>query len=383
MPSKAVKMMQLASLAQDIKERFQSSKYWEYEKFLGNGAYGLTLLLREMDRFVVRQKRIAIKLARSGAAERAQLKNELKILKRLRGAKHIVKMVASCDDLRSVSTYASRIKEQTNPLGSIVGVFGKLTRLPPSAAFVPLEGIMEGPAVALEYLDKGDLVSVKIRTDYDGEVMPNKVLWSLFLCLIRACIGMAYPLERPEGSRSILETIPADGPRASGVIHNDVAPRNIMIASGDGLEEHHIEHMFKLIDFGSARVYDPPRGPRENIYDCAKTMFGMLDFIPIGSYPVVWKDGVTRAGNILPPEDEPDNDPYPLIDLDLRDLIARCMYSDAAKRPSLQEALETGQRALAKDLDDFPEPDEETDESIRDFFQRYIFDVPESANFRG
>ncbi|KAI1753564.1 kinase-like protein [Xylaria castorea] len=379
MAGRQMRMQQLVSFANEIKTRFESSNYWEYEKFLGNGAFGVTILLREMGRLVVRRKRIAIKLARRNTTGTQQLINEIKFLKRLRGAKHIIKMVASCDDLRSFSTVEARRREEESPgaLRRVVDVFGKLVRLPPSAAFSPLEGVLEGPAVALEYLDKGDLVTLKIDIDNDQVHVPNRVLWSLFLCLIRACIGMAYPLERPENTRSVLETVPTDGTKPCGILHQDVAPRNIMIGSGDGLDEHHVGNLFKLIDFGCAREYDPPRGPPENLFDCARIMFQMLDYEPIASLAVVWKNGSTRAGNILPPEDDLDDDPFPMVDLDLRDLIARCLYADARKRPTLQEALDEAQKAVARDPDTFPEPDEETDDSILEFFQVYIHDAPD------
>ncbi|KAI8952273.1 kinase-like protein [Xylaria longipes] len=383
MAARRQRVAQLEIFAREIQERFETSKYWEYEKFLGNGSYGVTVLLRETNLFVVRQKRIALKLARRGAAAGIQqLRTELRYLKRLRGAKHIVRMVASCDNLNSFRTAEQQRNDATaSPIKRIVESFGKLLRLSPTTAFGPLEGLMQGPAIALEYLDKGDLVRLKENMDVAQEILPNRVLWSLFLCLIRACIGMAYPLGRPEGTPSVLETIPADGTRPGAICHNDIAARNVMIASGDGLDEHGINHLFKLIDFGSAQVYGPPRGPPENLFDCAKVMFYLMSTDQIPLFPTVFKGEITRAGSILPDEDNPNDDPYSQIDLDLRDLVARCMYADSSKRPTLQQALDEALAALNKDLEDFPDAYEETDDNIRGVFQDYIFDVPDN-NFR-
>ncbi|KAI0183386.1 kinase-like domain-containing protein [Xylaria flabelliformis] len=361
MATREARLQQVTDFSNEIKARFESSGHWEYERFLGNGSYGITVLLRERDQLAVNPKRIALKLARKGSPSgMAQLRNELKFLKTLRGAMHIVRMASSCDNLHSINKEADS-----------------------RSAFGPLQGLMKGPAVALEYLDKGDLVTLKIDIDGDQTRMPNKVLWSLFLCLIRACIGMAYPLERPEETQSVLETVPADGTRPRGIIHQDLATRNIVLGSGDGLDEHHVGYLFKLIDFGSTSEYDLPRGPRDNLYDCARLMLQMLDYEPIFSFPTVWREELTRVGSILPPEDNPNDDPFPHVDFDLRDLIARCLYVDAQKRPTLQEALEEAQRAVARDPDTFPDPEEETDERIRDFFQKFIHDVPDNMRVRG
>ncbi|KAI1746027.1 kinase-like protein [Xylaria scruposa] len=347
----------------EVKGRFESASYWEYERFLGNGTYGMTVLLREKDQLAAADpKRIALKLAKRGnRAGTLQLRNELKFLKILRGAMHIVNMVASCDDLNSVNggDVASR------------SVFG------------PLQALMQGPAVALEYLDQGDLVTLKIDIDNFQQRMPNRVLWSLFTCLIRACIGMAYPLEGPEGTPSVLETVRTDGTGLRGIVHQDLAARNIVLGSEDGIEEHGIGYLFKLIDFGNTREYDLPRGPRDNLYDCAKLIYQLMDYEPIQNYPAVWKDHLTRAGNIVPMEADYSDDPFPRVDFDLRDLVARCLYVDAAQRPTLQEALDAGLAAVVRDPETFPDPDDETDEAIRDFFQRFIHDVPDDMRMRG
>ncbi|KAI0490564.1 kinase-like protein [Xylaria cf. heliscus] len=373
MAARRLRIMQLEHFAREIQNRFESSHYWEYEKFLGNGSYGVTVLLRETNRLVVRQKRIALKLAQRRSQGVPQLRNELKWLKRLRGARHIVRMLASCDNLIDYVDDEAKKNQNSGLFTSVVQLFGKLVRLPPREAFGPLAGLMDGPAVALEYLDQGDLLSLKRHVDDDGVTIPNKILWSLFLCLTRACIGMAYPLARQETQGSILETIP-NGVLPSGIIHNDVATRNIMIASADdNLDEHNIGHMFKLIDFGSTREYEFPRGAPENLYDIAFAVASMMDPNTITQLPMVWKSEITRLGSIIPSELDPNDDPYPHVDLALRDLIARCSYIEPSKRPSLYDALNAAEKALERAPDTFPDPPEETDDSIREFFQEYIF----------
>lgn len=101
-------------------------------------------------------------------------------------------MVASCDNLRV-------LKEEKISLTRMFATFGKLVRIPPSTAFDALGALdtfMDVPAVALEYLDKGDLHSVRVENimDNNGISIPNRVLWSLFLCCKPATFIPPVPL---------------------------------------------------------------------------------------------------------------------------------------------------------------------------------------------
>ncbi|KAI0443891.1 kinase-like protein [Xylaria telfairii] len=373
----------LENFSTEVQNAFTThSKYWEYEKFLGNGAYGVTVLLREKAYLVARQKRIALKLSMRGRAAASLLKREIELLKQLRGAKHIVRMLASCENVRELRK--SQLRKQKISLTRVFARFGPLVRIPPITVFDALDTVLDVPAAALEYLDKGDLLSFKTFIEKNEISIPNRVLWSLFLCLIRACIGMAYPLERPEGTRDVLETIPNDDTTPSTLVHNDMAPRNVMITSGDGLDEHHVGNMFKLIDFGAATEYWPPRGSPDNLYDCSRLIVQFLGrpvpAIEPRENQDVWKGEYTRQGQILPSEEGALNDPYPRVDIDLRDLIARCAYANMNKRPTLQQALDAALAGVAKKAEEFPDPAQETDDQIRQFWQTVIFDAP--ANFR-
>ncbi|KAK7942513.1 uncharacterized protein PG986_011626 [Apiospora aurea] len=49
--------------------------------------------------------------------------------------------------------------------------------------------------IFMEYMELGTLEEVLFRfaDDNDDQTIPNVVLWSFWLCMVRACIGMAYP----------------------------------------------------------------------------------------------------------------------------------------------------------------------------------------------
>jgi hypothetical protein len=77
---------------------------------------------------------------------------------------------------------------------------------------------------------------------------------------------MAYPVGRPEGAPSVRETIPANT-QPLHIVHGDMALRNVMMGTAEAGAEHHMGHVFKLIDFGAAREHrETRRGPASNLY---------------------------------------------------------------------------------------------------------------------
>ncbi|KAI1733832.1 kinase-like domain-containing protein [Xylaria scruposa] len=341
---------QVSLLARQIQGYFETSSDWEYEKLLGNGSFGLAVLLRRKGGDGPHRHRMAVKVALNSAAE--ELRSEISWLKKLHGAKHIVQILASCDNLSQPDPEASSgFIDQT--------------------AFSSLAGI-QGPVLALEYIENGDMLSLFQRMFDDDVHLPNRMLWSLYLCLIRACIGMAYPIGRPIGSPPILETIPDDGTPPQGITHNDIASRNIMLGIGDGLDEHHLGHVFKLIDFGEADIMpNPNMGPQINLRAISVYIAFFINMADISQRQVVnYKGFGTQAGQLLP---QSWGDPYPWLDPDLAGLIAECMYVDLENRPTLQQALDRASDAvLNKTAASFSEPEEETDYAINQFVQTYV-----------
>ncbi|KAI3321889.1 kinase-like protein [Xylariaceae sp. AK1471] len=363
---------QLEAYAKYIQHHFETARYWEYEKKLGSGSYGMAVLLKQKGTFggLLARQRMAVKFALPLGVR--ELQEELKWLKRLGGARHIVRMLASCDDL--AKAVDNRKQRSSNFARRVLARFQRLGGVPPKTAFDSLAGL-QGPAVALEYLENGDLYSLTKKLENRKRDVPNRILWSVFLCLVRACIGMAYPIGRPEGTPSILETIPTDGTQPLNIVHRDIAARNIMVGPGEELKEHHIGHLFKLIDFGAAREdVEGGRGPPSNLFDIGEAMALLIGRGQITGGARVIDGHRTRAAPLMLRTNG--TDPYPFFDMELRELIARCMRSNVYQRPSLQEALNITQNAvLTKTPSSFPKPSRETDAAISGFLQEFIYDA--------
>ncbi|KAJ2981290.1 hypothetical protein NUW58_g6724 [Xylaria curta] len=325
-------------LAQQVEGSFEDSAYWEYEKSLGNGSYGLAVLLKQHARHG--GQRMAIKIALGTGV--GELRAEIGWLKKLHGAKHIVRMLGSSDGLAQSD---SNLENTDQLLGNV----------PVQTAFQSLERL--GPILALEYLENGNKLTRVVK-------------------VVRASIGMAFPVGSPLGTPPVLETIPTDGTPIQGIQHNDIAPRNVVIGMGDEIDEHYIGHIFKLIDFGGADCNNNPFiAPKENLYFIANFVAFFINMADLPEEPTTLHKGFeTHGGQLLP---QTWGVPFPWLDPDLAELIAECMYISRRRRPTLQEVLNRATNAVhIKTANSFPEPHEETDEAINQFVQTYILDPP-------
>ncbi|KAI0427339.1 kinase-like domain-containing protein [Xylaria sp. FL1042] len=147
--------------------------------------------------------------------------------------------------------------------------------------------------IMFEYCQCGDLEKLIRRISDRDAVIPNRVLWSFWLCLVRACLGMQYPPRKfhprrredpPEdidGQPSVsvdmlgkvvgadlFEEVPDPRKRwaAKRMVHFDIDPKNILITGVDALardEEHRLVPRLKLADFGLAAEVKPRK---RNVY---------------------------------------------------------------------------------------------------------------------
>ncbi|OTA88769.1 hypothetical protein M434DRAFT_374553 [Hypoxylon sp. CO27-5] len=138
--------------------------------------------------------------------------------------------------------------------------------------------------MVLEFMEHGDLAHLLFKIIESGEVVPNRILWNFWLCLIKACIAMEYPprkfharrrepvgdndnepISNNKGKRigdDLFEGIPPAKRRwaKKRIVHFDIDPRNIFIggfdpSSQDG--EHELIPRLKLADFGCSRNMKP------------------------------------------------------------------------------------------------------------------------------
>ncbi|RYP26497.1 hypothetical protein DL767_008001 [Monosporascus sp. MG133] len=90
--------------------------------------------------------------------------------------------------------------------------------------------------ILLEYMKNGDMANMLYRLNEQDEKVPNRVLWSFFLCLIRGCIGMAWyprrfhPQRGNSPDQDLIEQLPAEGSVQERcmkqMVHFDIDPKN-------------------------------------------------------------------------------------------------------------------------------------------------------------
>ncbi|KAI3321904.1 kinase-like domain-containing protein [Xylariaceae sp. AK1471] len=139
----------------------------------------------------------------------------------------------------------------------------------------------------LEFCEFGDLEHLLYRLNEEAAIVPNRILWAFWLCLVRACIAMEYPPRKfhprrreksPDSfnaapgvqiselgkvvGQDLYEDIPPPRRRWAGkqMVHFDIDPRNIFISGLDVNakdNEHKLIPRLKLADFGLAKEIKP------------------------------------------------------------------------------------------------------------------------------
>ncbi|KAI0131026.1 kinase-like domain-containing protein [Daldinia grandis] len=189
--------------------------------------------------------------------------------------------------------HMERIQEQEDMMDNMI-----YNRIGPD----PNDPMFRHDYLILEFVENGDLTHLIQRIEsskLDNKVkrVPNRVLWSFWLCLVRACTGLEYPprmfhpgrhdrhdqrtieevmrvvnLSDPEGAPEwktlggeLFEDVPAVAKRYARkqLVHFDIDAKNIFIGgldknAQDG--EHAIIPRLKLADFGRMRQIKRNKG---------------------------------------------------------------------------------------------------------------------------
>ncbi|KAI1305712.1 kinase-like domain-containing protein [Xylaria venustula] len=285
----------------------------------------------------------------------------------------------------------------------------------------------------LEFCPNGDLEKLLLKVRDRGEWIPNRVLWSFWLCLVRACLGMQYPPRKFHPRRK--ENPPADRSGIPGVsndalgkmVGQDLFEEVPVFISGVDVgtqdAEHRLIPRLKLADFGLAKEIKPKKRNSYYYYQRDRAKFGYYapeqfgqdwnyivqpDGEPIeedgpeiseqriaGNYgPAtnVWGIALlmwqlmTQMWAPVPPQLQartglhanlPYNfcpllltdDRYDVYDVELRETIARCMAYDPQDRPTLPQLLQAAKRGIEKRFD------RETDLLISDWVQEVLFNA--------
>ncbi|KAI0600485.1 hypothetical protein F4775DRAFT_67015 [Biscogniauxia sp. FL1348] len=184
----------------------------------------------------------------------------------------------------------------------------------------------------LEFAENGDLANFIYKINETRQRVPNRVLWSFWLCLVSACVAMEYPPRKfhpkrrdpdpvdsegfptmdfadlnseTRGKRigpDLYEDVPDPSRRWAGrrQVHFDIDPKNILIYGLDPNtkdNEHKLIPRLKLADFGLAQRMKPNKS---NAYYWEKRNTGKLSYLTPEQFGEDWE--YVPARTIIGPE---------------------------------------------------------------------------------
>ncbi|TGJ85878.1 hypothetical protein E0Z10_g2868 [Xylaria hypoxylon] len=272
-------LQQLKSYIVSQKER----KLFRYQRCLGWGGNGLAAAFDVLDQDGRKVRGVVVKTLFNDDKE--TLENEVDALKKHARCEHIVQL--EYVDGEGVIDKDKEVDQSSNKKRKPLPTGRKSPSPPPPMTII------------LELLENGDLASFIIKVRAHNEKIPNRVLWSFLLCLIRMCIGLAYPPDRIESYNSlpgpITETVPhylKDKP--ARIVHFDMDPNNIFVGGLTG-EEHQMTPILKLGDFGMAtEILDD----QHDMYYEHRRHWGKRGFFAPEQFCADW-DYITRDRNLI------------------------------------------------------------------------------------
>ncbi|KAI1382456.1 hypothetical protein F4677DRAFT_401952 [Hypoxylon crocopeplum] len=264
--------------------------------------------------------------------------------------------------------------------------------------------------LAYEYLPNGSLAELRERTARDNYLIPNRVLWSIFLCLIR----QVNALSNPPNAGSTLATYRehAEDETTANWTHNSSDLENYVFGrldpNVDDDDEHTLVPVVKLSNFTRATEENTDMDAYfYNIRQIGKVMLEMtcnttpLDQCTALRRPVMYNPTNDQFNDVAFNDVEPNYDPIstdcpgffldmPGVDPALKELVARCMGSDTDDmwaRNEFQTLIQDG--LLRRTWEDIPDlmgdPEDlpatrryevgDYDDVITEFVQDYILNA--------
>ncbi|KAI0888098.1 uncharacterized protein GGS22DRAFT_185478 [Annulohypoxylon maeteangense] len=244
----------------------------------------------------------------------------------------------------------------------------QLYHLPDAEESLKLE-YLPGPTLFTEWIPNGQIRDLIMTRPEWGHPLPNRMLWRCFLCMCHMLIAMAWP---PDGNldahsaRPELPPMDPSGvrPQKSTLRHNDINIGNIMFGDFD-LTAHRSVPILKLIDFGQASYSAPPfiyteeAAVRQNMARIAEVMINLIggtvnmtmrgsanmEVTTNGQTQVIRSrakdlDGLDRRYGADNATMQRHMEWVGNLDIDLRNLLVRCLATDEAMRPGLEDLYE-------------------------------------------
>ncbi|RYC62314.1 hypothetical protein CHU98_g3898 [Xylaria longipes] len=362
---------------------FEDEKYMKYNRVLGFGGFGL---VQEWDILKPKKKvesSIAIKTVvnKKNRASVESLKREIYWTKRFTGSEHLIQLVdldervMNAANINDEFTYGEpNIAMERMGRGSLSLLLHRVTYAPEFNAQVP---------------DNAEHFKLM-------EYIPNRTLWQMFLCLTRAIIGIGYPSTDADNRKglSIRETTQgvANVFAPERIVHSDIDVGNSKSISSRNLDlrtektsqlndllvfiadpkdyppddEHPWAPIIKIADYGCMVHWNPdwkkelpygvkshirprvfekePLGAPVNVYQIGNTMHDLVSnrYVKSGRRSTkirILKDVPveTWGWRILPSPDYSVDEDWRNVDLELRELIGRCMADKIIERPTLAQ----------------------------------------------
>ncbi|RWA11201.1 hypothetical protein EKO27_g3902 [Xylaria grammica] len=272
-----------------------------------------------------------------------EIQSEEKVLRSLWGSEHNLRLIAITDDRKHRQSRWDRPRHRTQDRRTLPW------KLPVNQ--LAFKSIKKFRFFVTEYLSRGDGLELIARCQEKEIKISEPILWCFWLCLTRACIGVAYPPSRknrhpPEVWR---ETLPiTTGQRRSKITHGDIYLGNIMFGdynSGNGGAQpacHHITPILKKhckkICFGSHL--------EKVMQQLAKVERNEVLVYPDDRSALVIEVELDERGlfETMAEEEFSQSDDF---SVEFRCTIARCMATEPANRPTFEELLAICERNIA------------------------------------
>ncbi|KAI3322506.1 hypothetical protein HD806DRAFT_500252 [Xylariaceae sp. AK1471] len=263
-----------------------------------------------------------------------------------------------------------------------------------------LNPILDAPGltVVTEWIENGTLSAFMERVKRENQVLPNRLLLRIFSCFVQFCVAMAWPPRGPEGATPQTERIPeneAERKNKYQIRHADMHLANVMIGSLDGNStEHKFTPIMKLIDFdqahivkgdGSNPIAPNVLGVQHNIRDIGMLMrtliTGDVTMMPPRAVKVTVNIGGTSRGFVTEGADVT-TARHPRLDAELGALVQWCLATPPNSRPSVEQLHSSLGELITKATPSRYSGHNggfyESDDQIRRLVQRLILDAPSS-----
>ncbi|KAI2609235.1 kinase-like protein [Hypoxylon sp. NC1633] len=332
-----------------LKEYFAKDPRFSYRQMVGFGGYGSAHRVQYTDDRTQQTTQFLVKRSFPTAHAERALRKERAHLMSLRGAMHIV---------RTLDIPNNPLKDDDFP----------------------------GEWIVLEWLPGGTVGDFMWNAlDQKVDHLPNRLLWRFFLCLVRGCCGLAWPLGRTDDTQ-VTET-PIPGVLPGELQHNDLHRGNFLLGDfapfGVPDEQHGITPILKIIDFGLAGIFaddpDAPTGVQSNVWDIGKIMVSLIKLDPrirVDTPGTAPGAPFMFNGDLLQTQATAMFEGCEWLDEYLGTLVALCLASDHDMRPTLQSLCIWLPYAIHHRDGPFYNRPEEQDHAIGDLCRRIIHNAP-------